>query len=236
MKKNICYLFLFSCLCSCAPAPQYNVKNSVAEIPEVGKSFWITSPHQTVASTKMISYFKDYLKNNGYKVVDNRKNVRYGLALGVEAQSWQTQRTVPVFGKTGINSINTHSYGMANTNLYGMANRYGNATAYNANAFTNYSGNSYTTVNYDYGITGYQNVTDTHHKKWFQIVIIDFKTENVIVESTITTPEYVDDEAFVSYVQQIYNGASIFNPVEEDLYCDAGVCEAPKTMLQKAVE
>ena len=230
------FLFLCLCLSSCAPVPQYYVKNSVAEMPETGKSFWITSPHQTVSSTKMTSYIKDYLKNNGYKVVDNRKNARYGLALGVESQSWQTQRTVPVWGKTGINSINTNSYGTANTNLYGTANRYGNTTAYNANALTNYSGNSYTTVDYDYGVTGYQNVIDNHHKKWFQIVVMDYKTNNVIVESTITTPDYIDDDSFILYVQQIYNNTSIFTPIDEELYCEAGVCEEPKTLIQRVIE
>lgn len=234
MRKSILWAYLF--LCSCAPVPQYYVRNSVAETPESGKTFLVEAPNPTVYSTMMLSYMKDYLKDRGYKIVDNKKNARYGLAFGVEAQDWQTQKTVPVWGRTGINSINTNSYGMANTNMYGTASMYGNTAVLNANSYTNYSGYSNTTVNYDYGVTGFQNVIVNNHIKRFQLIVFDFKKKNVIVQSTITTTDYVDNDTFLSYVKNIYNDISIFTPIQEDLYCELGVCEIPKTLLQRAIE
>ena len=55
-----------------------------------------------------------------------------------------------IYARTGINSITTNY----NSNTYGILNSYNNASYYNGTTY----GTATSTVNYDYGVVGYNNV------------------------------------------------------------------------------
>lgn len=230
MKKILILSLLM--LQGCAPTANFYLNNSIAVEPKK-EGFIVFSPDKSVATTKLIEYFTDYLKNSGYKVVDTPSKAKYGFVFSIKTDTWQSMRSVPVWGKTGISSINTHSFGTANTNLNGHASQYGNTTYINGNATSSYSGNTFSTVNYNYGITGYQNIIDNNYLKSFYAILIDNKTQNILGEFKISTGEYINDDDFVNVIQNMYATTPLFISVQKNLYCEQGICEIPVSPFSK---
>lgn len=88
--------------------------------------------------------FIESLSVYGLKKFDEKKkkNPDFIATTVYDVSSVQGYRNVPMYGPTGINSINTNSYGTFSRGI-----NYGSY---------DYSGYSHSMVNYNYGITGYQ--------------------------------------------------------------------------------
>lgn len=212
MKKILTMLALLISLQGCAPVYTYNFTSATAFTPKKNELVFIAPNTSGVIATQTKPFVEDLLTQNNLKITNNIKKAKYVAVYGIGAKSWQTQRTVPVWGKTGINSINTTTYGNSNTNLYGNFNSYTNYGYRNSNTYGNFSGNantssysnSHTTVNYDYGITGYHNVIDNHFLRMFSISLLEIKNKSVVYEASVTTDNICDETEFMEYVKYIY--------------------------------
>jgi len=193
--KKICLLFLFLTACSVAPNYQYKIDSMIDKAQ--GKTIEIRPIEKGVLSTKMKFFFREKLENEGFIVVNDKAN--YLFIYGKDNKRWQTMRTVPTFGQTGINSVSS----------YGRVSTFGN-TAY---------GQSTSYVNYNYGINGYQNVIDDHYLKTYAIAIMDNKTRDIVYEATFSTSLEETDEDFVSYFKEIFNRYPILNSSELFFNC-----------------
>ncbi len=226
--KPVLLLFIFfltSCSYLFQETPKYTLSNSVLYTPEKGKSFFVDSSKKSVEGTKLKIYLKDYLKSQGYKIVEDRDKAQYILTFTIDEKAIDKQRTVPVFGKTNVRSIDSSSSGISNTSLYGSSNRYGSTTSLYGNSNTSYLQNTHQTVNYEYGVTGYKTVIDHYNIKHFDIDILDNKTQDVISSSNFATSQIMDYDLFISYIQSVYNNLSMFTPLETYYYdCRNGVC------------
>lgn len=204
MKKLVVCLFLI--LASCATPTHYLTIDSLLTNPK-GSTINIDSPYQTVAITQLKSFFENILRQNGFKVVKSASQAQYSFILGIEKQSWQSARTVPVWGPTGISSINTNTTGFLSGNSFG-------------NYYTgNYMGNSTSTVNYNYGITGYHNVIDNHFLISFLALIRDNKSKNAVYETSFQSYIPVDDTVFAKFVMHVYSMYPLLYNNNVDLFC-----------------
>lgn len=99
------------------------------------------------AAKYLLVFFEKY----GLKFVGSNTNKKtdYLATIKYSLDAHHGYRNVPIYGRTGINSINTNTYG-----TYSPGLSYGSI---------NYSGTSHSTVNYDYGITGWQTMPYTSY-------------------------------------------------------------------------
>jgi len=116
-------------------------------------------------------YIREILDDKGYVEAENLDDAnlmiffRYGIS---DPKTFQQTYSVPVWGQTGISSINTTGYSMGSA--YGSATGVGN-TVYGS-AYGSSYGNSTTKVNYNYGVTGYRQETATY-TTYFRYLILD---------------------------------------------------------------
>ncbi|MBP5353031.1 MAG: hypothetical protein J6Y91_04625 [Alphaproteobacteria bacterium] len=203
MKKIVLSLCLF--ITACATVPNYEYKiNSLIQNGK-GKTIKIVAAEKSVLATQMKDFYRERLKNEGFKVVDG--NANYTFTYGNDSQTWQTMQTVPTYGRTGVRSVNN----------YGTASTFGNTTY----------GSSTSYVNYDYGINGYQNVVVDHHFKSFMAIITDNKSKDVVYEATFVTTEYITDEEFMTYLKQVQNQYPMMLNTNVGLICYDYHCEVP---------
>ena len=181
MKRFLLVLSLF--LNGCVASPTYNYKITSLISTGKGKTIKIVPAEKSVLATQMKDFYREKLKAEGFKVVEGSAN--YTFTYGTNSQFWQTAQTLPTYGITGINSINT----------------YGNATTFGNNTF----GHSTSYVNYNYGINGYQNVMVDHYFKSFMAIITDNKTNDVVYENSFVTSEYITDDEFMVYLKFVQN-------------------------------
>jgi len=112
---------------------------------------------------KKTLYAKGYIETANYDEADLVVFFRYGIS---DPETFQETYSVPVWGQTTISSINTTSY--AQGSAYGIGNTvYGSAT-----------GNSTSRVNYNYGVTGYRQETQTY-TQYFRYLMLDVYDLNI---------------------------------------------------------
>ncbi|MBR1604652.1 MAG: hypothetical protein IJ660_00920 [Alphaproteobacteria bacterium] len=229
MNKKLIITFLFFSLCACQiPTYRYTSRNTGATLKD--KTVVIFENGGSITNAKLVATLHNILINNGMKSIPmeealdkiSKKKVKkydYIATIDIVKNVYQTSQTIPIYGKTGINSINTTSNGQAYTNISGDYNsnknyNYGGYTktgSFNGYANTNYYGNSTTKINYDYGITGYQNriVNNFLSCVYVSIRKFDYTTKfnnlPVVHESRICVDDYSNDDEFISYIQDIYN-------------------------------
>lgn len=251
MKKIKKYFFLMVLLLSACSTPIYYYSSSNTGENLSGKKVFILDVGDNVTNSKMENMLSEILSQNNIKaqmlsdVVNKKPKPKpdYVASAWIKKMSYQQARTVPVWGKTGISSINTTSYGNTSGNLYGnydYTTKYGYNNAYTTgNLYGNYNTNSYTntntTVNYDYGITGYQNVIDTYYLTCSNVVIKkyaenrDYSIMKTVHESKICVDTYSNDDEFLAYVKDIYNQNLIFTDNKAQYTCEFngynGVCK-----------
>jgi hypothetical protein len=124
---------------------------------------------QAKSFSKIIS--KD-LEAYGINVVSKESNANCIIELkyGISTPQKNTYNQ-PIWGKTGISSINTTSLGSYSG--YGSATTYGNMTT--GNIYGTSMTSSHSTVNYDYGITGYVPVEYT---TYVRMLSLEAETKN----------------------------------------------------------
>lgn len=217
MQKNIYIIFCLILLSSCAINNQYTFQQtSILQLPKKKPSICIKFEGNTIATTQTVSFLQKYLDYNGFEVVD-APICEYTASFMYDTKVWQTQKTVPIFGQTGISSIQTNTFG--NLNGFSNTSYYGN-NAY-TNLYGNYSQNSYSTVNYNYGITGYQNVIDTQSLQLFTLAIND-KKNLTVVETKILVNAMYDNNLFANNVMNILLQNYQINNYNKEYNCENG--------------
>lgn len=225
--------------CHSLPPYYYLSRNSGEKISD--KKVMVLDVGGSLTNSKLAQATQHVLENNGTKAVlfdEDLKNIKKNykkpdyVAMGYIGQtSWQSVETIPVWGRTGINSVNTVSSGSLYGNVDGLY--YGNG-AYSANYGGSYIGNSYTKVNYDYGVTGYQNVVVDNYLSCFFLTIRKFSPDTkfqnlkVVHESQVCVYALPNDDDFIAYVNDIYSQVSIMTDMSAIFDCqvkgDVGVC------------
>lgn len=155
--------FIFICiffLTSCASNLRYTNLNKLNEV-EKGKTLQIAYGNYDIygktwssdISPDVKEYYYNVFEKYGFiKFKEKNKNdlPDYVAIADGKCHMFNGVNVVPIIGRTGINSITTNY----NSNTYGILNTYGNASYYNGTTY----GTATSTVNYDYGVVGYNNV------------------------------------------------------------------------------
>lgn len=135
--------------------------NSWGNYDIIGKTFYIESGSESVLSTDLefreyASYLAENLKLQGAIITTDKKNADMCILMNysIADESYTETIPIPIWGRTGISSINTTS--RTSGSAYGSAYSYGGYTS--GSVYGNSTTNTQTNVNYNYGITGYQNV------------------------------------------------------------------------------
>lgn len=195
MKKAFLFFALFCSIVTYAQS-RYEVEvNSFGEYDMTGKTFVIIPADENIPSSDL--EFKEYsgyickvLATTGAHEINNILDADICILMHYEItnQSYSETVSVPVWGKTGIKSITTNSFSIGNSNTSASASvsAYGNTAHGNGNSFTNGISNTTTntSVNYSYGISGYNNV-QRHVDNYLRIINLyaydNKETENPIM-------------------------------------------------------
>lgn len=255
MKKILLLLLFFLAGCRSNPLYYYSSRNAGEDLS--GKKVVVLEPGGSITNTKAANVLNDILKNNGMKsqlmteAMKKKKQPDYIATADIRKTSWQSFKTVPVWGKTGISSVNTTTRGNLYGNSYGTydgitnygyngASHYG---TYNGYSNYNYNGTSNTTVNYDYGVTGYQNVVVNNYLSCFFISIRKYDNKaqysnlKVVHESRICVDDYSNDDEFLAYAKDIYTKNLMFMDSSGVYECTmngiSGACQPERTFWQK---
>lgn len=170
----MCLILLTSCGSTTYLSNGYGTRyvtsiNSFGNYNVVGKTFYIESGDKNVSSSDVefreyANYVATSLKLQGAKETNDKKNADMCILLnyGISNESYTETVPIPIWGQTGISSINTTStttssaYGSAS----GSATKIGNSVygQSSGSAYGNSTTNTTTRVNPNYGITGYTSV------------------------------------------------------------------------------
>lgn len=211
--RHIYFLTAIFLLTSCAS--MYNTTSNpryVVEVDAYGNDSYLNSKKYILASgdstvnenslqyIEFSDYIRKILNSKGYAETTSWDDAdlmiffRYGIS---DPQTFQSTRSVPVWGQTGISSVNTTSQttGSAYGSVYGSSNSaYGSASG-------NSTTNTRTNVTPSYGITGYreQTSTDTEYFRYVTLSAYDLnvykvnKKEKIVWNTILTSSGYSDD-------------------------------------------
>lgn len=168
---KICILFF---LISCASDLKYQNVNQLNEI-EKGETLQIAFGNYNAYGEKWNEFIpqdvKKYYHNifGKYGLIEFEKKDKndlpdYVAVVDGWCNNYNGVDVVPIWGKTGINSITT-SY---NSNTYGNLYTLGNTGYYNRTTY----GSANSMVNYDYGVVGYNNVPYKMYGKSISFMIV----------------------------------------------------------------
>lgn len=224
---KIFFTFLLLLVGGCVHVPQYVLKTNTLIDGGSGKSINIVTPDTGVDATKLRMFWEQRLKESGFKIVSPNKKSDYSMAFGINRSSWQSMKTVPIMGKTGIRSINTNSFGNitgSSSGLYNGTTNYGYGYArhqgqYNGNYNANYWGTSQTTVDYETGVVGYQNVVVDNFFIVFAMSIVDNKMDDVVFETVFSGNTPVSNSLFVQSLENVYSQIPLFVDVGMRIRC-----------------
>ena len=131
-----------------------------------GKTFYIESgdnniPSNDIEFREYANYVAKSLKSDGAQEINDKKNSDMCILVtyGISDESYIETIPFPIWGKTGISSINTTSH--TTGSAYGSVSGIGNS-AYDS-VQGNSSTNTTTRVNPSYGIVGFSNVDRKVH-------------------------------------------------------------------------
>ena len=196
MRNLILFIFCLYSSISVA-ASHYGVEvMSFGEYDMNGKTFIIIPANEHIDENDLefkeySGYIKKLLATVGAKEASKPEIADICILMNYEItnQSYSETVAIPVFGKTGINSITTNSQSTGTSNAYVNANTstYGNSSS--GTAYGNASGSSNTTsttnINYSYGIAGYNNV-QRHVEDYLRVINL-YAYENKDVEKPVMT-------------------------------------------------
>ncbi len=139
---------------------------SFGEYDMEGKTFYIESGNLAVSSNDLeFKQYADYITQtikwkHAIPTTDKKNaDVCVLLDYGITNTSYVALRSIPVWGQTGISSITTET--QSSGNLYSNANAYSFGNQVSVNEIANGSSVSESTskIDYNYGISGYRNVS-----------------------------------------------------------------------------
>jgi hypothetical protein len=176
--RNLLITTSFCVLCSCGStiylSNGYGTRittsvNSFGNYSVSGKTFYIESGDKNVSSSDVefreyASYVATSLKLQGATETYDKKNADMCVLVnyGISDESYTETVPIPIWGQTGIASINTTSTttGSAYGSTYGSATKIGNSVYGQASGsvYGNSTTNTTTRVNPTYGVTGYTSV------------------------------------------------------------------------------
>lgn len=159
--------------------------NSFGNYNLVGKTFYIESGDENISSYDLefkeyAKYLQEVLTLQGSKLTSDKRNADMCILMNysIADESYTETVPVPIFGTTGISSINTTS--STSGYAYGSAYSYGGYSS--GSVYGNSTTNTQTKVNYNYGITGYQNV-NRHVTQFVRVVnVYAFDNKNTSEE------------------------------------------------------
>lgn len=168
VKKNIVVVLVTLLMASCvnttylSNGSKYVVSvNSWGNYDLKGKTFYIESGNERVLSTDLeFREYSDYLAEDlrleGAIITTDKKNADMCILMNysIADESYTETIPVPIYGRTGISSINTTSG--TRGSAYGSAYSLGGFTLGSISG--NSTTNTQTNVKYNYGVTGYHNV------------------------------------------------------------------------------
>lgn len=230
MNKSICIVFIVLLVCSCSTKYYTYSSNNflISEAPDrfKGKTidFWGYNKDEPAFNNALFASFSKF----GFKKFIKKKGKKPDF-LGVyqyKVNAYQGYRTVPVWGQTGINSIDTSTYGNISRGIgYGSYD---------------YRGYSTSTVNYDYGITGYQTVPYVSYDTSLEFLIMEYKSKEVVYQSDLFIDDAVglwDMSLYLAKAIENYglNRERVYISLDcyYDEYNDKIVCEEPVGILAR---
>lgn len=189
-------LFVVMGLSACNTNPKLfmNISNNIDQLPKKDRVVYLEKNKATVDDVRMGDVVKSVLKDNGWKIVDTKSAAEVVATYKVEISHSQRNESRPVYGRSGINSINTYNYG----------------------AYSN------SNVDYDYGVTGYQNYTYDVYRTCFKLSLskLDKKTQQSdepIYNSELCTDGNIEGSLMRGYVESIYSGY-LENPDSKNVF------------------
>ena len=163
--KNIFELLFITLLCSCSTKyihSSYSPRivtsyNSFGSYNFAGKSFYIESAISSLLSNdpefrQYAKYVKEVMQLYGATPTEDKLKADVCMLMdyAISDESYIANVPIPIWGPTGIESIQTNS--RITGSAYGNAYAYGNSIS--GSVYGNLNRNTTTTVNHTYGITG----------------------------------------------------------------------------------
>lgn len=224
MNKIIYIFFIMFFVCSCSTkyytysANNFIINESQDKFKGKTIDFWGYNKNEPSFNDSLFAIFSKF----GFKrfVKKQGKWPDYLGAYRYKVNVYQGYKNVPVWGQTGINSINTDTYG----SIYPGLNR----------GSYNYTGYSTSRVNYDYGITGYQTVPYTSYDTSLELFIFEPKSKDLIYRADMYINDAVDLWDMSAYLSQAISKYGLDKErvlmnldCYYDEYNDKIVCEEP---------
>lgn len=231
-KQSIFIVFIVLFVSSCTTKYYtYSSNNyTLSEVPNKFKGktidFWgydKNDPAVNRALSRMFSKFgfKEFVKKKGAKP-DFLGVYRYRV------NTYGGYNNVPVWGQTGIRSVNTNTYGNISRGI-----NYGSY---------DYTGYSTSAVNYDYGITGYQTVPYISYNTSLELLVFEYRKnkESVIYQADMFIDDAVSLWKMASYLliateDYGFNKERVYMHLDcyKDEYKGQFVCEKPVGVLAR---
>jgi len=137
---------------------------------------------------------KGYIETTSWGDADLMIFFTYGIS---DPQTFQTTRSIPMWGQTGISSVNTTSQ----TTSYANGSVYGSSNSAYGSAYGNSTTNTRTNVTPSYGVTGYRQQTSTHTRYFRYLTLSAYdlneykanENEKIVWNTIITSSGFSDD-------------------------------------------
>lgn len=231
LKKT--YVTILTLLCTACSTKyfDYVMYNQLSTSQLKNKTIKVIGSDE-IEEEEITKYFTEY----GLKLIKNKnKKTDYVAIAQYNIIPHYGYRNIPMYGKTGISSINTNTYGTLSRGL-----NYGSY---------DYSGYSTSTVNYDYGITGWQTIPYVEYETIFTYSIKKYTTlKKMEKESPLYTASLSINDRIHKWDMYLYLSTAIRQyGIEKDRvlqtldcyyseYKDKITCEEPRGIISNIID
>lgn len=230
MKKIFVFCIMLLTGCSTVYFDYSRYNGLVEKIKETGNKNYFKNKTVYVANDKDVPLYLQQaiyqgLSTYGMIPFNNRfaESPDYILTYSYIPNVYQGYRNVPIWGRSGINSIDTKINGyMAPGINYGSYNYAGYATS---------------TVNYDYGIVGYQTIPTVTYDTVLWIRLYSNSSKEVYYAPVLEVNRNVGLYSMVQFLSAANSLATQQVSVETDLDCYVDdvqkryICQEPRGVL-----
>lgn len=198
------------CLGACTQGNQFFItaQTDTAQFPYIDSMAEIIPVDQSITARNALPYISDALYNSGFTIVESAPDTVVGYTLN--DTGFTTSYQTPVYGKTGISSVDTQS--RTSGTMFGTVTApskwSGNTYSYDGTYGT--TTNTHSNINYEYGITDYNTHHEQHNYTQIKIGIRSIQKQSLIGVYTIgaydATIEYLI--SYVPYVLPVIIGTN----------------------------